>query len=161
VIVPIDRTHLGRRYGPYLFTVGIEHVKDFAAATGGGVPGHLFSSALPHQAHPLSWDEGMARAGPHGGIVAAPTFAATFAMEPFAKACADPELRVNVLRLVHGEQELELFEPIRPGDVLTTAGEITRLQDRAGLDFLEVTSTTTNQHARVVVRGVWTAIIRN
>ena len=82
-------------------------------------------------------------------------------MEPFAKACADPELAVNVLRLVHGDQELELFEPVRPGDVLTTAGEVTRIQERGNLDFLEVTSTTTNQHGRVVVRGTWTAIIRN
>ena len=32
----IDRKHLGRRYGPYAFAVGLEHVRDFASATGGG-----------------------------------------------------------------------------------------------------------------------------
>ena len=158
--MPIDRKHLGRRYGPYAFSVGLQHVKDFAAATGGGVPGHVFSSP-PERAHPLTWDEAAAKAGSHGGIVAPPAFAAAFAMEPFAKACSDPELAVNVLRLVHGEQDLEWLEPVRPGDLLTTTGEITRIQERANLDFLEVTSTTTNQHGRVVVRGVWTAIIRN
>lgn len=156
----IDQKHLGRRYGPFVFTVGLEHVKDFAAATGGGVPGRIFPSPLDG-AHPFTWDESAARAGPHGGIIAPPTFAATFAMEPFARASADPELALNVLRLVHGEQDLELLEPIRPGDVLTTAGEITRIHERGDLDFLEVTSTTTNQHGRVVVRGAWTAIIRN
>lgn len=93
--------------------------------------------------------------------MAPPSFAATFAMEPFSSACADPALEVNVLRLVHGEQELEFLEPIRPGDVLETTGEITRIQDRGTLDFLEVTTTSTNQHGRVVVRGVWTAIVRN
>jgi len=158
--VPIDRTHLGRRYGPFVFAVGLQHVRDFVVATGGGVPGHVFSSP-PGRAHPLTWDEGAARAGPHGGIVAPPAFAATFAMEPFAQACSDPALRLDVLRLVHGEQELELVEPVRPGDVLTTTGEITRILERGNLDFLEVTSTTANQHGRVVVRGVWTAIIRN
>jgi acyl dehydratase len=158
--VPIDKRHLGRRYGPYEFAVGLQHVKDFAAATGGGVPGHVFSSR-PERAHPLTFDDAAAEAGPHGGIVAAPAFAATFAMEPFAKACSDPELAVNVLRLVHGEQELDWLEPVRPGDVLVTTGEITRIQERGSLDFLEVSSTTTNQHGRVVVRGVWTAIIRN
>lgn len=156
----IDRKHLGRRYGPFVFTVGLEHVKDFAAATGGGVPGRVFASP-PDRAHPFTWDEAAARAGPHGGIVAPPTFAAAFAMEPFARASSDPELALNVLRLVHGEQELELLEPVRPGDVLTTTGEITRIQERGTLDFLEVTTTTTNQHGRVAVRGVWTAIIRN
>jgi acyl dehydratase len=155
----IDQKHLGRRYGPYVFSVGLQHVKDFVAATGGGVPGHVFSAA-PDRFHPLTWDEDAARAGPHGGIVAPPAFATAFAIEPFAKACADPDLGLDLLRLVHGEQELELLEPVRPGDLLTTEGEITRIQDRGNLDFLEVTTTTTNQRGRVVVRGAWTAIIR-
>ncbi len=158
--MPIDPKHLGRKYGPYAFTVGLQHVKDFVAATGGGVPGHVFS-APPEHAHPLTWDEDAARRGPHRGVVAPPAFATTFAMEPFARASADPELGLNVLRLVHGEQDLELLEPIRPGDELTTSGEITGIRERGNLDFLEVTTTTTNQHGRVVVRGVWTAIVRN
>lgn len=157
----IDRKHVGRRYGPYTFHVGLQHIRDFVAATGGGVPGHVFSSSPPERAHPLVWDEAAAKAGPHGGIVAPPVFATTFAMEPFARACSDPELGVNLVRLLHGEQELELLEPLRPGDVLTTHGEITRIQERGSLEFVEVTSTTTNQHGRVVVRGVWTAIVRN
>jgi acyl dehydratase len=124
------------------------------------VPGHAFPSP-PDRYHPFTWDEDAARASPHGGVIAPPTFVTSFAIEPFARACSDPELAVNVLRLVHGEQEFEHVEPIRPGDVLDTVGEITRVQDRGNLDFLEVTTTTTNQHGRVVVRGVWTAIIRN
>lgn len=156
----IDGRHLGRRYGPYTFHVGLQHVRDFVAATGGGVPGRVFASP-PERAHPLTWDDAAARAGPHGGIVAPPAFATTFAIEPFARACSDPELALNLVRLLHGEQELEFLEPLRPGDVLTTQGEITRIQERGSLDFLEVTSTTTNQHGRVVVRGVWTAILRN
>jgi acyl dehydratase len=155
----IDRRHLGRRYGPYTFTVGLEHVRSFAAAIGGGVPGHVFP-ARPERVHPFTWDTAAAAGSRHGGIVAPPGFAATFAIEPFATACIDPELSLNVARLVHGEQELELLEPMRPGDVLVTTGEITRLDERGTLDFLEVTSTSTNQHGRVAVRGVWTAIIR-
>ena len=55
---------------------------------------------------------------------------------------------MNVLRLVHGEQEFEFHEPVRPGDLLETEGEITRLQERGNLDFVEVTTTTRNQHGR-------------
>ncbi len=159
--MPIDPKHLGRKYGPFVFSVGLEHVKAFAAATGGGIPGHVFFSSPPERAHPFTWDDDAAAAGPHRGIVAPPVFATAFAIEPFAKACTDPELGLNVLRLVHGEQELEFVEPVRPGDVLTTTGEVTRIQDRGNLDFLEVSSVTTNQGGRVVVRGAWTAIIRN
>ncbi len=156
----IDKRHLGRRYGPYRFVVGLEQVRDFVAATGGGVPGHVFSSP-PQSFHPWTWDEDAARASPHGGLVAPPTFAATFAIQPFAVACSDPELAVNVLRLVHGDQEFEFLEPVRAGDVLVTTGTITRIQERGNLDFLEVTTETVNQHGRSVVRGVWTAIVRN
>ena len=53
--MPIAKRHLGRRYGPYQFTVGVEHVRDFVAAVGGGVPGQAFPAA-PASYHPLTWD---------------------------------------------------------------------------------------------------------
>jgi acyl dehydratase len=140
--------------------VGLERIRDFVAAVGGGVPGRVFSSPPPDP-HPFVWDEGAARASRHGGIIAPPTFAATFAIQPFAVACSDPELGVNVLRLVHAEQEFEILEVIRPGDVLETVGEITSLKERGNLDFIEVTTATTNQRGKPVVNGVWTAIVRN
>ena len=157
--MPIDRTHLGRRYGPFTFVVGREGLRDFAAVLGGGVPGHVFS-APPDRAHPLSWDEEAARNGPHGGLVAPPGFAAAYAIEPFARAISDPALALDLVRLLHGEQDLEFLEPVRPGDVLVTTGEITRIEARGSLDLLDVTTTTANQHGRTVVRGVWTAVIR-
>jgi acyl dehydratase len=137
----------------------VEHLRDFAAAIGGGVPGRVYASP-PSHAHPWTWDEAAASASPYGSLVAAPGFVTTFAIQPFSRACSDPELEVNVLRLVHGGQELELLGVVRPGDLLTTTGEITRLQDRGGLDFLDVTTTTVNQRGETVVRAVWTAIIR-
>ena len=158
--MPIDRRHLGRRYGPYRFEVGLERIRDFVAAVEGGVPGRVFS-APPVDPHPFTWDEAAARASPHGGIIAPPAFATVFAIQPFATACSDPDLAVKVLRLVHGEQEFEQLDVVRPGDVLDTVGEITGIRDRGNLDFLEVTTTTTNQRGVVVVKGVWTAIIRN
>ena len=156
----IDKANLGRRYGPYRFTVGAEQLKDFAAATGGGVPGRVFP-ASPSQAHPWTWDEAAAAASPHGSLVASPGFATVFAIEPFSAACSDPALGINVLRLVHGGQELELDGVIRPGDVLTTTGEISRVQERGTLEFLEVTTSTVNQRGETVVRATWTAIIRS
>ena len=157
--MPIDKRHLGRRYGPYLFAVGHEQIRDFAAATGGGVPGRVFGTP-PSDAHPWTWDEAAAASSPYGGLVASPGFATAFAIQPFSAACSDPELGINVLRLLHGAQELELLAPIRPGDLITTTGEITRLQDRANLDFVDVTTTSVNQRGETVVRGVWTAVIR-
>jgi acyl dehydratase len=49
---------------------------------------------------------------------------------------------------------------VRPGDRLTTSGKISNVETRRNLDLLEVTSETCNQRGELVVRGVWTAIIR-
>jgi acyl dehydratase len=158
--MPVARTHLHRRYGPYTYGVGREDLRNFTAAVCGGVPGRAFASSTPEHAHPFTWDEEAARSGPHRGLVAVPGFAATFAIEPFAAAVADPVLGLDLVQLLHGEQELEWLEPVRPGDLLTTTGEITRIDERGNLDVVEVTTTTVNQHGRKVVRGVWTAVIR-
>ena len=158
--MPIDRRHLGKRYGPYRFEVGRESIFDFVAATDGGVPGRLFYLAGPGPAR----HDAVERSSPTplaARLPAPPAYATVFAMQPFAIACADPALGLNVLRLVHGEQAFEFLEPVRAGDVITTTGEITRIADRGKLDFLEVTTESTNQHDRLVVRGVWTAIVRN
>ena len=156
----VDRAHLHRRYGPYVYGVGREDLRNFTAAVAGGIPGRAFASHVPEHAHPFTWDEDAARAGPHGGLVAAPGFATVFAIEPFAAAVSDPVLGLDLVRLLHGEQELEWREPVRPGDRLETVGEITRIDERGNMDVVQVTTTTTNQHGRVVVRGVWTAVIR-
>jgi acyl dehydratase len=156
----VDQENVGRRYGPYRFEVGREHLRDFVAATGMGVPGRVFR-APPEAAHPWTWDEAAAATSPHGGLVAPPSYAACFAIEPFAAACTDPALSIDVVRLVHGDQQFEWMGPVRPGDVLTTTGEITSLRERGPLDFVEVTTTSVNQRGETVVRGVWTAIIRN
>jgi hypothetical protein len=155
--VSVDRAHLGLRYGPYRFEVGRESVLDFVAATSGLVPGRVFHAAPPAAELP----PGLPGDDAPGPLVAPPSYAAVFAIQPFASACADPRLALHVLRLIHGEQEFEFHEPVRAGDVLVTTGQITRLQERANLDFLEVTTETVNQHGRLVVRGIWTAIVRN
>ncbi len=156
----IDRAHVGRRYGPYRYTVGLEEVRDFAVTVAGGVPGRVFAGEPPERPHPLFVDEAAARASRHGGIIAPPTFCVRFAMQPFAAACADPALGLDLVRLVHGEQAFTFGDPVRPGDVIETAGEIAGLTEKAGLVFLTVRTVSVNQHGRTVVEGTWTAVVR-
>ncbi len=156
----IDRRHLGRRYGPYRCSVGAEEIRDFAIAVAGGVPGRVFAAPPAEPPHPWYVDEEAARASPHGGIVAPPTFCVRFAMQPFANACADPALGIDLLKLLHAEQAFEFSEIVRPGDVLETSGEIADIREKAGMDFLTVTTTTTNQRGRMVVVGTWRAVVR-
>lgn len=157
----IDKKFVGREYGPFEFEAGLEKMREFAFAIGGGVPSTGFSArGAPEGLSPLLFDEKAAQEGPWNSVIAFPSFAVTFAIAPFAKACQDPELQLNLLRLVHGEQSFEFLEVVKPGDRLTTVGKITDILAKRSLDFLEVTTETHNQHGKLVVRAKWTAIIR-
>jgi acyl dehydratase len=157
--MPIDPRHVGRRYGPFRTTVCAERIRDFATAVAGGVPG-IFGSAGGDSPHPWTVDEEAARASPHGSLVAPPTFGVTFAMKPFALACGDPEIGLDLVRLLHAEQEFEYGAAVRPGDVLTTHGEVVEVRSKGSLDFLVVRSETRNQGGETVLVGRWTAVVR-
>jgi acyl dehydratase len=156
----VDPKHIGRSYGPYRYEVGLEKMREFAYAIGGGVPG-IGITPPPEGLNPLLHDTEKAKAGPHGAVVAFPTFVVTFAIAPFGAAISDPELGINLLRLVHGEQDFEFHDVIRPGDVMTTTGKVKQIFQKAGMDFVIVETESTNQHGKLVVKGTWTAVIRN
>ena len=156
--MPIDPRHVGRLYGPFRNTVCADQIRAFAIAVSGGVPGH-FGTACGAP-HPWSVDEEEARRSPHGALVAPPTFGVTFAMRPFALACTDPELGLDLLRLLHAEQEFEHGAPVRPGDELTTVGEIVEVWSRGPLDFLTVRTETTSGSGERILVARWTAVVR-
>jgi acyl dehydratase len=156
----IDRAHLGRRYGPHRYVVGAEEIRDFAVTVAGGMPGRVFAGEPPEAPHPFFVDEATARASRHGGLIAPPMFCVRFAMQPFAQACADPALGIDLVKLLHAEQAFAYGEPVHPGDVLETLGEIVEIRQKAGMDFLTVKTVTTNQHGRMVVEGTWKAVVR-
>jgi len=47
---------------------------------------------------------------------APPMFGVTVTWDALMKAMMDPDLHVDLLRLVHGEQDMEFPNPIRPGE---------------------------------------------
>ena len=157
--MPLDASHVGREYGPYRYVLGAEKMREFAFAVAGGLPSSAFASPPPGL-NPLFYDEEAARRGPYGDLVAFPTFAVNFAMKPFTQALADPALEVELTHVVHGEQEFEFREVMRAGDVMTTRGRITRVQQKGVLAFVVMETESHNQHGRLVVTGTWTAIIR-
>ena len=157
--MPIDPRHVGRRYGPFRNTICAEHIRAFTTAVSGGVPGYSWTA--PGDPAPRNVDEEAAAGrSSDGALVAPPTFGVTFAMKPFAMACSDPELGLDLLRLLHAEQEFEHGAPVRPGDELTTVGEIVEIRSRGSLDFLTVRSETTNAAGERVLVARWSAVVR-
>jgi acyl dehydratase len=158
--VSIDPKHVGRRYGPYAYELGLEKMREFAFAIGGGAPG-MGVAHPPPDLDPVLYDVEAGKRSRYGSVIAFPTFAVIFAIRPFSDAVMDPELGINLLMLLHGAQELEFFEVMRSGEVMTTRGEITRIEEKAGKDFVTVVTESTNQAGKLVVRGTWTAVIRH
>ena len=76
----IDPKYVGKKYGPFTYTCGLEKMREFAYAVGGGVPSSSFGGSMPSDLHPYLYDEKVAKAGPYGGVIAFPTFAVTFAL---------------------------------------------------------------------------------
>ncbi len=156
----IDKKFIGKKYGPTTYQVGVEKLREFAYAISGGVPSHGWGGTAPAGLHPWLHDAQAAKASPTGGIVGFPGFAVTFAIAPFHQAVTDREIGINLLMLVHGEQEFEFEEPIKPGDVMTTTGEIVEIYEKANMDFFVVTTESKNQQGKVAVKGRWMAVIR-
>lgn len=158
--MPFPHELVGRSYGPFVYEVGFEKVKEFAFAIGGGVPSSSFSAAdAPAGLDPLYWDR--AHADANGGVVAPPTFCVTFNLRGFAACVTDPALGLDLLMLVHGEQRFEFLEPVRPGDVMTTTSLLASAQEKAGKTFVGVRSESRNQHGKLAVVGHYTAVIRS
>jgi len=155
----LDRKHVGRSYGPFLYEAGAEKMREFAFAIAGDVPSPVYTDT-PADVLPRDyWDRDFAKAR-HGSLVAPPTFCVNFAMKPFFAAITDREVGVDFLLLVHGEQEFEFLRPVRPGDVLSTTGVIADICEKNEKDFLVVRTTTVDAAGREVVKAVWTAVIR-
>lgn len=155
----LDPAHVGRTYGPYRYTLGLEKMREYAYAVAGGIPA-LGLSTPPEGLTPLVYDEAVAKAGPYGSVIALPTFAVCFAIAPFGAALTDPAVGIDLLHLVHGEQDFEFFDVMREGDVMTTTGAITKIASKSGLDFITLETESKNQHDKRVVKGIWTAVIK-
>jgi acyl dehydratase len=156
----LDPKYIGKKYGPYTYEIGLEKMREFAYAIAGGVPSSCFQASVPHGLNLLLHDAKAGRESPYKSVIAFPTFCVTFAMKPFAEAVTDPDLDINLVMLVHGEQDFEFFDVMRPGDTMTSVGTITQIYEKAGKDFLVLITESKNQKDKLVVRGTWTAVIR-
>ena len=115
--------------------------------------------------NPLYLDEEYAGKSRYGGIIAPPLFYSALRFEgdvPESGLNPDgtpikgemiPPLRTT--RKMHGATEVELYEPIRPGDVISAKRKLADIYEKQGrtgrLTFTVLETTYTNQNGQVVV----------
>jgi 3-hydroxybutyryl-CoA dehydratase len=153
------QTTLGRSWGPFRYAVGAEKMREYAVAISGGVPSYA-STGLPEDLHPVLHDEAAAARSPWGSLIAFPTFAVLFSIAPAQAALLDPAMEVDVFRTLHGEQEFEFREPLRPGEVLSTTGTLESYARRGSNTLFAIRTDSVNQRGRLAVRGRFTAFVR-
>jgi acyl dehydratase len=158
----IDPSLKGKQYGPYVYEVGLEKIREFAVAIS---PMPLsYATALHLGAEglrPIYHDVAAGKASRHGSVVAPPTFCVNFAIRPFLEAVLDPALGIDLGMLLHGEQEFEFREVVRPGDIVTTVGSIADIYEKSDKDFFVVKTESKDQRGRVLVLSAWTAVVRH
>jgi acyl dehydratase len=95
-----------------------------------------------------------------GEIIAPPMFNAVVTWLALITAISDPELRVDVLRLLHRNQDMQFFAPIRPNDRISASASITSIEDNAAGETITIVLDATNQQRQTVSQTRFTAFIR-
>ena len=136
---------VGQRGEPHMAEVEKATVRKFARAIG--------------EQSPLYFDEAYARTTRFGSIIAPLTFVAALKAPGLPPLPLPPEPFGVFL---HTDDVIEQYEPIRVGDVITSAAELTGVFVRTGragdMLFTTFTYSMTNQDRRHVATLAWTEV---
>ena len=95
-----------------------------------------------------------------GGVLAPPLFGAVASWLSLIMVVTDAELNVDVLRLVHSQQDMRFFYPIVPGDIVTSTAKIVAIEEQRGGESLAIDLHCRNQTGETVQHITFTAFIR-
>jgi acyl dehydratase len=139
--MPLNKACVGREYPPVTITLTADAMQKYARAYNDDNAA-FFDSSRP------------------GGIVAPPLFGVVVTWDALMKVMTDPDVKVDLLRLVHGEQDMEFPNPMRPGDVITATSKIVAIEDRSTGETMTVELKATNQHGQPVQKTHFIIFIR-
>jgi acyl dehydratase len=139
--MPLNKSCIGKEFAPITTEVTTAAMQQYARAYNDDNRA-FFDAARP------------------GGLVAPPMFAVVVTWGSTLNAVMDPEAGADLLRLVHGEQDMSFPAPIRPGDRITSRAKITAIETKATGETLTVELSAANQNGVAVNHSVFGAFIR-
>ncbi len=99
--------------------------------------------------------------------VAPPQFGVVYAWLAMGQPMFDVELHGseenqgrNLMRLLHGEQDMRFGVPVKPGDKISTTSYIHSIEEKESGDILRIGLKSTNQNGEEVLDGIGTMFIR-
>ena len=128
----MNRSCIGKTYPELTYTVEAEATKRYALAY--------------NEDNPLFIDDER-----KGGIVAPPLFGVVYSGASIAQAMFDTEVNLDLIRLVHGEQDMAFVNVVRPGDVIKSQSKITDIQEKGSGELLKIFVRSKNQRDEVVL----------
>jgi acyl dehydratase len=137
---------VGKTYEPFEYEVGREKIREYANAVG--------------ETNPIHFDRAAAKAAGFRDVAAPPMFAVVYSAGSVGPAVLDPEVGIDLFRMVHGGQEFVWGEPVCAGDAITTATSVKDISEKDGKKFFVFESVSHNQDGQEVARGTWTNIQR-
>lgn len=93
-------------------------------------------------------------------IIAPPMFGVVAGWLSIMMVVTDSELDIDVLRLLHSQQDMHFFCPIVPGDIITSTATIGAIEDQRGGESMTLEIHSHNQHGKAVQQFTFTAFIR-
>jgi acyl dehydratase len=139
--MPLNKSCVGKTYPPVTTEVTLEAIQKYARAYNDDNPA-FFDANRP------------------GGIVAPPMFGVTVSWNALMTAVMDPNLQADLIRLVHGEQDMEFTNPIRPGDIISASAKIISIETKASGETMTVELGASNQAGESVQKILFSAFIR-
>ncbi len=155
-----DKTKKGMVFPPYVFEVEKGKIAEFAMA--------VSQKESKSQVKPIYVDSKQAKAAGYADIVPTSTFQTSFllwggkGLMPMLEAAG-----INLVRLLHGEEEYEYLLPIHPGDVMTGVTKIVEMYDKEKkgkpgkfMEFTVLEAEIRNQRGELAIRARTTLVER-
>jgi len=139
--MPLNIACVGREYPPVTTNVTLDAMQKYARAYNDDNPA-FFDASRP------------------GGIVAPPLFGVPVTWDALMKAMMDSELNVDLLRLVHGEQDMEFPNPVRSGDVITATAKILSIDAKSTGETMTIELNAANQKGQPVQKTLFIIFMR-
>jgi hypothetical protein len=129
--VSLNEASQGKTYPPVAFEIEEQRVRAFASAVA------------------------------HAGAGVPPTFATVPEHAAgMANVIADPDLGLDLSKVLHGEQEYEWIRPLRTGETVTAETVIESIRGRASMRFLTLRTLLRDQAGETIVIARSTLIVR-
>ncbi|SRR5579875_118353 len=139
--MPLNKNCIGKVYPAITTEVSAQAIREYALAC--------------NEDNPIYFDTDRP-----GGLVAPPLFGAAATWPAMLQAASDPELGLDLTRILHTEENMEYLAPIRPGDRISSIARIANIEVLPHGETLSVEIAATNDKGVPVQNILFTGFVR-